>query len=152
VEVMLRRLLNAFSWRILSIPIFYKIVGIGLLTAILFGTVTLLQTRASTSQILYQLLEQRTVSIGRSLADAIERPASTGDFFATSLFAIRMARWSPPHLKRAFPRISLRQATKFVRRIALLKLLQAQKVSLWMSGSLWSAAMPETSNWASLIE
>jgi signal transduction histidine kinase len=95
VEVMLRRLLNAFSWRVLSIPIFYKILGIGLLTAILFGSVTLLQTRASTSQILYQLLEQRAVSIGRSLADAIERPASTGDFFAVMQHLKEVRKTSP---------------------------------------------------------
>ncbi len=80
--MMLRRLISAFSWRVLSIPIFFKILGIGFLSAILFGGVTLLQTRASTSQILYQLLEQRALSMGRSLADTIERPASTGDFFA----------------------------------------------------------------------
>jgi signal transduction histidine kinase len=79
---MLRRLVSAFSWRVLSIPIFFKILGIGFLSAILFGTVTLLQTRTSTSQILYQLLEQRTLSMGRSLADTIERPASTGDYFS----------------------------------------------------------------------
>ena len=79
---MLRRLISAFSWRILSIPIFLKILGIGFLTAVLFSAITLLQTRASTSQIFYQLLEQRTLSMGRSLADTIERPASTGDFFS----------------------------------------------------------------------
>jgi signal transduction histidine kinase len=98
VEVMLRRLLNAFSWRVLSIPIFYKIIGIGLLTAILFGAVTLLQTRASTSQILYQLLEQRAISIGRSLADAIERPASTGDFFAV-MQHLKQARKTSPEIR-----------------------------------------------------
>jgi signal transduction histidine kinase len=79
---MLRRLLAAFSWRILSIPIFLKVLGIGFLTALLFGSVTLLQTRASASQILYQLLEQRTIAMGRSLADAVQDPASTGNFFA----------------------------------------------------------------------
>ncbi len=73
---------SAFKWRILSFPIFLKILGIGFLTAILFGAVTLLQTRSSTSQILYQLLEQRTISMGRTLADSIERPASVGDYFA----------------------------------------------------------------------
>ena len=78
---MFRRLISAFSWRVLSIPIFLKILGIGFLTAILFGAVTLLQTRASASQILYQLLEQRTLSMGRSLADTIQSSASTGNFF-----------------------------------------------------------------------
>jgi signal transduction histidine kinase len=83
VEVaVFRRLISAFSWRVLSIPIFLKILGIGFLTAVIFGAVTLVQTRASTSHILYQLLEQRTLSMGRSLADTIERPASIGDSFA----------------------------------------------------------------------
>jgi signal transduction histidine kinase len=79
---MLRRLMSALSWRVLSIPIFFKILGIGALTAILFGTVTLLQTRASSSQSLYQLLEQKTISMGHSIANTIEPPASIGDFFA----------------------------------------------------------------------
>jgi signal transduction histidine kinase len=78
---MFRTLASALKWRILSFPIFLKILGIGFLTAMLFGAVTLLQTRSSTSQILYQLLEQRTLSMGRSLADTIERPASTGDHY-----------------------------------------------------------------------
>jgi signal transduction histidine kinase len=79
---MLRRLISAFFWRLLSVPIFLKIIGIGLLTALLFGTVTLLQTRASASQILYQLLEQRTTSMGRALTDTIKSSVSTGNFFA----------------------------------------------------------------------
>ena len=53
-----------------------------LITAILFGAVTLLQTRSTTSEILYQLLEQKTIAMGRSIADTIERPASTGDYYS----------------------------------------------------------------------
>jgi signal transduction histidine kinase len=79
---MVRRLISALSRRVLSTPIFLKILGIGFLTAVLFGAVTLIQSRASTSRILYQLLEQRTLSMGRSLADTIQRPASTGDYFS----------------------------------------------------------------------
>src|SRR5512143_3272564 len=79
---MFRRLISAFSWRVLSTPIFLKIVGIGFMTAIMFGAVTLLQSRVITAQILYQLLEQRTLSMGRSLADTIARPASIGDFYS----------------------------------------------------------------------
>lgn len=81
---MTKKLISALKWRVLSFPIFLKIVGIGFLTAVLFGAVTLLQTRSSTSQILYQLLEQRTLSIGRTLADTIERPASTGDYYSVA--------------------------------------------------------------------
>jgi signal transduction histidine kinase len=79
---MFRGIISAFRWRILSFPIFLKILGIGFLTAILFGAITLLQTRAGTSQILYQLLEQRSISMGRALADAMQRPASIGDSFS----------------------------------------------------------------------
>jgi signal transduction histidine kinase len=79
---MLRSLASSIKWRILSFPIFLKIVGIGIITAILFGVVTLVQTRSTTSEILYQLLEQKTIAIGRSIADAIERPMSTGDYYS----------------------------------------------------------------------
>jgi signal transduction histidine kinase len=94
---MLRTLLSAVKWRILSFPIFLKIIGIGLLTAVLFGAVTLWQTRSTTSEILYQLLEQKTISMGRSIADTIERSASTADYYSIRL-----------HLKeaqKAFPEI-----------------------------------------------
>ncbi len=76
------RSLSAVKWRILSFPIFLKIIGIGLLTAVLFGAVTLWQSRSTTSEILYQLLEQKTISMGRSIADTIERPASTDDYYS----------------------------------------------------------------------
>jgi signal transduction histidine kinase len=79
---MFKRLVASIKWRILSFPIFLKIIGIGLVTAILFGTVTLFQTRATTSEILYQLLEQKTLAMGRSIADTIERPQSTGDYYS----------------------------------------------------------------------
>jgi signal transduction histidine kinase len=82
MEIMVRKLISALSWRVLSTPFFLKILGIGFLTAIIFGAVTLIQSRDSTSHILYRLLEKRTLSMGRSLADTIQRPASTGDYFA----------------------------------------------------------------------
>jgi signal transduction histidine kinase len=79
---MFRTLASSIRWRILSFPIFLKIVGIGIITALLFGGVTLLQTRATTTEILYQLLEQKTIAMGRSLADTIARPASTEDYYS----------------------------------------------------------------------
>jgi signal transduction histidine kinase len=100
---MIRRLVSAFSWRVLSFPIFFKIVGIGFFSAILFGTVTLLQTRASTSQILYQLLEQRTLSMGQVLADTIGRPASTENYFSV-MEHLQGARKTFPELRYAIVR------------------------------------------------
>jgi hypothetical protein len=68
------------------------------MTAIMFGAVTLLQGRVSTAQILYQLLEQRTLSMGRSLADTIARPASVGDFFSVTEH-LREARNTFPEIR-----------------------------------------------------
>lgn len=74
-----RKLLSIFAWRILSIPIFLKIMGIGFLVAIVFGSVTLIQTRAGTLRILSDLLEEKVLTTTRTLVYMIEKPASTGD-------------------------------------------------------------------------
>lgn len=76
---MFSRILSKFVWYVLSFPIFPKIMGIGFLVAILFGSVTLLQTRADTSRVLYQFLEQKILSTTETIANTIERPANTGD-------------------------------------------------------------------------
>jgi hypothetical protein len=68
--------------RLLSIPIFPKIMGIGFLVAMLFGGVTLIQTRAGTSKILNQILEQKILSTTEVLAEMVELPVKTGDVYA----------------------------------------------------------------------
>jgi len=73
------RFLSGLTWRILSFPLFLKIMGIGFLTAILFGSVTLIQTRIGTSNILSQLLEQQVLTTTEILANTIEEPATSGD-------------------------------------------------------------------------
>jgi signal transduction histidine kinase len=76
---MFRSVLTRLTWRVLSIPIFPKIIGIGVLVAVLFGGVTLFQTRAGTSHILYQLLEKKIIATTNTLADMIALPAASGD-------------------------------------------------------------------------
>ncbi|MEJ2111888.1 MAG: HAMP domain-containing protein, partial [Acidobacteriota bacterium] len=71
-------------WRILSFPIFLKIMGIGFLTAILFGSVTLVQTRIGTSYILVQLLEEKVLDMSEMLAGTIEEQARSGNIPAIS--------------------------------------------------------------------
>jgi signal transduction histidine kinase len=95
---MLRKLVSAFVWRVLSIPIFFKILGIGFLVGTLFGGVTLFQTRASASRILYQLLEQRSLAAARILADTLEGPARAGDLPATARH-LREARKAFPDIR-----------------------------------------------------
>jgi signal transduction histidine kinase len=74
-----RTLVSTVVWRVLSIPIFFKILGIGALVAILFGGVTLIQTQAGASQFLYGLLEQASLSTARMLVDTIEAHATPDD-------------------------------------------------------------------------
>jgi signal transduction histidine kinase len=57
-------------------------MGIGFLVAMLFGGVTLIQTRAGTSKILHQILEQKMLSTTEMLAEMVELPVSTGDIYA----------------------------------------------------------------------
>lgn len=66
-------------WRLLSVPIYFKILGIGAIVAFVFGSVTLFETRSRMSRILYESLEERTVSAARSLAATLERAMTTGD-------------------------------------------------------------------------
>jgi signal transduction histidine kinase len=75
----IRKILAFLSWRILSIPIFLKIMGIGFLVAILFGSVTLLQTRTGTFRILSSLLEEKVITVTKTLANIVEEPARAGN-------------------------------------------------------------------------
>jgi signal transduction histidine kinase len=64
---------------ILSIPIFLKIMGIGVLVAVFFGGVLLLQTHKSTSRLLHHLLEQNILTTTGSLGNVVEQSLRTGD-------------------------------------------------------------------------
>lgn len=76
------RSISRLFWGVLSIPLFLKIMGIGLVVAAVFGSVTVLQIRGSISRALHQMLEQRTRSMAHSLVAGLERPMSTGDVFS----------------------------------------------------------------------
>lgn len=69
-------------WWVLSVPLFFKIMGIGLLVGAAFGGVTLWQVHGSTSRTLHRMLEERTRSLAHSLVDGLQRPMSTGDAFS----------------------------------------------------------------------
>lgn len=64
---------------LLSVPVFVKVMGIGMLVAVVFGTVTLTQVRRSMSRALHASQEQLARSAARSLANGIERPLTVGD-------------------------------------------------------------------------
>ena len=65
---------HGFIRRVLSVPIFWKVLGIGMVVAILFGSVTFWQSRTSTLKILHRNLTQRSLELARSLAVQVELP------------------------------------------------------------------------------
>ena len=68
---------QGFLRRLLSVPIFWKVLGIGLVVAALFGSVTLWQQRTLTLKILHQSLALRSFELARSLSIQLERPLLT---------------------------------------------------------------------------
>ncbi len=89
------RPVSRFFWRVLSVPLFFKIMGIGVLVAAIFGGATLLQIGGSISRTLHQVLEERTRSTARSLVASLERPMSTGDVFTVNQKIRRTVRTFP---------------------------------------------------------
>jgi signal transduction histidine kinase len=94
---MLKRITSAFVDNILSIPIFYKIMGIGVLVAVFFGGVLLLQTRVSASRFLHQLLEQNILTTTDMLGHVVERSLNSAD--------LSSIRQNLDQAKRTFPDI-----------------------------------------------
>ena len=88
----------AVAWivnRALSVPIFAKILGIGVLVATIFGGMTLMQIHGSISRALHEMLKERTLAIAGSLVASLERPMSTGDVFSVDQKVLRTRRMFP---------------------------------------------------------
>lgn len=73
--------LNKIFTRAVSLPIFFKIIGTGIIVAFTFGSVVLYQSRQIFAATLYNLLEKEIKSITLLLVSNIERPIAIGDFF-----------------------------------------------------------------------
>lgn len=79
VNSRLTRQASQLFWWVLSVPLFFKIMGIGILVAAVFGGITLLTIRDSTSRALHQVAMQRAVSVAQSLAASLEEPMNAGN-------------------------------------------------------------------------
>jgi HAMP domain-containing protein len=78
----IRESFSRFFWLLLSVPIYFKILGIGVLVAFLFGAVTLYQIQASLTRYLYKNLGQNTLSMAGSLSETLARPLIIDDIFS----------------------------------------------------------------------
>ncbi|GMR24518.1 MAG: histidine kinase [Acidobacteriota bacterium] len=67
-----RKAVSFMTWKVLSVPIFFKIMGIGALVALLFGSVMLVQTRRTLAESLTRMLEQNAIFTGRTIAANLE--------------------------------------------------------------------------------
>jgi len=86
------RVLRAARRRILSTPLFGKILGIGVLVALVFGTVVLYQTRHTMEAFLYRYLVQHAAAKTRGLAVDLARPAAMRDYLTIEERIRRTAR------------------------------------------------------------
>ena len=71
---------KTFNWAV-SLPIFFKIIGTGIIVACTFGSIVLYQSRQIFTVTLYSVLEKEIKSMALLLVSNIEAPLATGDFF-----------------------------------------------------------------------
>lgn len=85
---------NAVDERLRSVPILYKILGIGGIVATVFALVMYFQTQRDVARVLDAALGARSEAIATSLAVAMERPLSVGDVTGALEIARQAARSS----------------------------------------------------------
>jgi signal transduction histidine kinase len=67
--------------RAVSLPVFFKIIGTGIIVACTFGSIVLYQSRQIFRVTLYAIMEKEIKSLALMLVSNIQRPYATGDFF-----------------------------------------------------------------------
>jgi signal transduction histidine kinase len=80
---------------LISVPIALKIMGTGLIVALIFGSIVLYQVRSSLSNTLYHVLERRTLSSAISLTPELERFLVLGDLFSLQRRLLRTMKTDP---------------------------------------------------------
>lgn len=73
------RPLNRFVWHLLSVPIFVKILGVGLIVTVLFGGVAFYESRAGIYRTHYRIHGLKAFSVASVLAEKVEPFVRSGD-------------------------------------------------------------------------
>lgn len=81
--------LNRLRWLVLSVPIFIKILGIGLLVTVLFGAVAFYQIRTGMLRTHYQIHGETAFSLATSLAARLDALLHNGDETAVNIEVTR---------------------------------------------------------------
>jgi signal transduction histidine kinase len=67
------------KWRLLSVPLYTKILGIVILGATVFGTITLYQVWSSMRVVHREIAQERAENLATALASELERPFAEND-------------------------------------------------------------------------
>lgn len=78
----IKNLFKKIIWILFSVPIYFKIMGIGAIVAVFFGTVSIFQIQRSLTYYLYEELRKNSFSIAFSLAESLTRPLAINDIFS----------------------------------------------------------------------
>ncbi len=80
-----RRALNQLFNSFVSVPIFIKILGVGMFVVVLFGAIVLYRTRISVARTFYGMLENETKTLALMVAANLERPLAVRDYLSAQL-------------------------------------------------------------------
>jgi signal transduction histidine kinase len=94
IEYCAKRLLH----RVVSVSLFIKIVGMGVLVAIIFSSLMVYHTRRNMHYTLYEFLEEKALFNAILLATSIEQPMLIDDFFSVHQH-LQMAMSFFPYLR-----------------------------------------------------
>mgnify|MGYP006871825594 CR=1 FL=1 len=68
----LRRTGDFLRWRLLSVPIYIKVLGIGVIISLLFASVAFYQIRSRVFQAHYQMYGETALSVALSVSSLLE--------------------------------------------------------------------------------
>ncbi len=81
---------RGLAWRVISVPIFFKILGIGMVVAFFFGSITVGILRAKMVAVLYRALLDQAQNQAHVLAESLEQAMATGDVLSVKLAIDRL--------------------------------------------------------------
>lgn len=80
-----RGVASQLLWRVLSVPIFVKIIGVGLVVTALFGSVAFYESRAGIYRTHYRIHGRKALSVAAALARSVEAHVRSGNLPAVDI-------------------------------------------------------------------
>ena len=87
--------MSRFLWRVLSVPIFVKILGVGLVVTVLFGSVAFYESRAGIYRAHYRIHGRKALSVATALAEQVQPYVLSGEIAAVDAELDRTMKMYP---------------------------------------------------------